>query len=647
MSESDEKPLAARVAEALGTAYTLEGEIGRGGMGVVYRARDEMLKRRVAIKVLPPELAFQGDIRERFKREAQTAGQLLHPHIVPIYSVGEAKGIVYFVMGYVDGESVAGRVKRKGSLPAEEARRIMKESADALSAAHAVSVVHRDIKPDNILLEGTRGRVMVTDFGIAKALSQGSGATLTGAGVAIGTPAFMSPEQAAGEKEIDGRSDLYSLGIVTYQMLAGELPFNAPTVAGILMKQITEPAPDIRRARPDVPEDLALAVARCLEKDPENRWPTADALRRALESRTVTGYRPTGTTWRAGQARGNTNQRPSSTASRRPLAGNPRSPIGGIDEPLPGLGNLPAPRAPRARQLDRRPDRRPAWQERNEKSGEIAIPDTGEPKVVQKVRAQFATWLAVNGGLFLVNVATTGLDQPWFLAPAAFMGISLLNNYSKLWQAGYSWRDVLRRPPAPDSIESSLDAGKGGLLPKALPIPAEREFGEQYPLIRQVHGDRAAIFKLVERLPPSEREVLKDINETVDGLYRRALDLGRTLHMMDGEMAAGGTSRIDDRIATLRAQPQDEERDRHISLLERQKATVAQLEVRKAQVARHLDSCVLAMQNLRLDLLKLKSSNVAEVMGDITQATQAARALSRNVDNAIAAAGEVREAMER
>jgi len=645
MSDTFDKPLAARVAEALGTAYTLEGEIGRGGMGVVYRARDEQLKRRVAIKVLPPELAFQQDIRERFKREAQTAGQLLHPHIVPIYSVGEAKGIVFFVMGYVDGESVAGRVKRKGPLPPEEARRIMKESADALSAAHAVSVVHRDIKPDNILLEGTRGRVMVTDFGIAKALSQGSGATLTGAGVAIGTPAFMSPEQAAGEKEIDGRSDLYSLGIVTYQMLAGELPFNAPTVAGILMKQITEPAPDIRRTRPDVPEDLALAVARCLEKDPENRWPTADALRRALESRTVTGYRPTGTSWRAGTSRSTGNQRPPTAAGRRPLTANPRSPIGGnANEPIAGFGNLPAPRAPRS--PDRRYDRRPAWQERNEKSGEMVIPDTGEPKIVQKVRAQFAAWLAVNGGLFLMNVATTQLSPPWFLFPAAGMGIGLLSNYSKLWQAGYSWRDVLRRPAAPDSIESSRDSNKG-LLAKVVPAPPEREFGEQYPLIRQVHGDRAAIFKLVERLPPSEREVLKDINETVDGLYKRALDLGRTLHMMDGEMAAGGTTRIDERIAALKAQPADEERDRHISLLERQKSTVAQLESRKLQVARHLDSCVLAMQNLRLDLLKLKSSNVSEVMGDITQATQAARALSRNVDNAIAAAGEVKEAMER
>src|SRR5512146_681434 len=276
MTDPTDQPLPARLSQALGEAYTLEGEIGRGGMGVVYRARDERLQRRVAIKVLPPELAFQSDIRQRFTREAQTAAKLSHPHIVPIHTVGEGQGLVYFVMGYVDGESVGGRIKRRGQLPVEEVRRIMKETADALSAAHGLGVVHRDIKPDNILLEGTRGRVMVTDFGIAKALSQSSGATLTGAGVAIGTPAFMSPEQAAGEKEIDGRTDLYSLGIVAFQMLTGELPFYAPPVAGILMKQITEPAPDLRARRPACPEALALAIARCLEKDPANRWPTAD-----------------------------------------------------------------------------------------------------------------------------------------------------------------------------------------------------------------------------------------------------------------------------------------------------------------------------------------------------------------------------------
>ncbi|HMH56050.1 MAG TPA: serine/threonine-protein kinase, partial [Gemmatimonadales bacterium] len=177
MTEPSETPLPARLAEALGAAYTIEGEIGRGGMGVVYRARDERLQRRVAIKVLPPELAFQQDIRERFTREAQTAARLSHPHIVPIHSVGEGRGLVYFVMGYVEGESVAARIRRRGQLPVEEARRIMKETADALSAAHSLSVIHRDIKPDNILLEGTRGRVMVTDFGIAKALSSTSGAT--------------------------------------------------------------------------------------------------------------------------------------------------------------------------------------------------------------------------------------------------------------------------------------------------------------------------------------------------------------------------------------------------------------------------------------------------------------------------------------
>src|SRR5690348_4283808 len=345
VTDPADKPLAARLGEALGDAYTIEGEVGRGGMGVVYRARDERLQRRVAIKVLPPELAFQRDIRERFTREAQTAARLSHPNIVPIHTVGEGQGLVYFVMGYVDGESVAARIRRRGKLPVDEARRIMMEAADALSAAHALSIIHRDIKPDNILLEGPRGRVMVTDFGIAKALSSTSGATLTGAGVAIGTPAFMSPEQAAGERDIDGRSDVYSLGVVTYQMLTGELPFTSPTVAGILMKQITEPAPDVRDRRPDVPEDLALAVSRCLEKDPENRWPSADALRRALESRVVGGYRPTGTAWRAGgrgaaagtEPRRNdvgAGERPRSTRERlAPSARRPISPIG--RPPLP------------------------------------------------------------------------------------------------------------------------------------------------------------------------------------------------------------------------------------------------------------------------------------------------------------------------
>ncbi len=199
--------LAARLTQALGAGYTLEGEIGRGGMGVVFSARDERLKRGVAVKVLPPELAFREEIRLRFLREAETAARLSHPHIVPIHSVGEGPdGLVYFVMAFVDGESLGAKLKRRSRLPPEEARRIMQETADALGAAHALGIIHRDVKPDNILLEGSRGRVVVTDFGIAKALSSTTGgATLTATGVAIGTPHYMSPEQAAGDREIDGQ----------------------------------------------------------------------------------------------------------------------------------------------------------------------------------------------------------------------------------------------------------------------------------------------------------------------------------------------------------------------------------------------------------------------------------------------------------
>ena len=291
MKDTDTPSLAGRLADALKEDYTIEGEIGRGGMGVVYVARDLKLKRRVAIKVLPPDLAYRAEIHTRFTREAQTAGRLSHPHIVPIHAVGEADGLVYFVMGFVDGETLGARLKRRGRLPIEEVRRIMKETSDALGLAHTMSVIHRDIKPDNILLDGTRRRVMVTDFGIAKALSDSGTGTLTGTGVAIGTPTYMSPEQAAGERAIDARSDLYSLGVVAYETLVGQTPFRAPTVPGMLMKQITEPPPDILIARPECPEELAATIMRCLEKDPENRWATADALRRALESRTSVPYR--------------------------------------------------------------------------------------------------------------------------------------------------------------------------------------------------------------------------------------------------------------------------------------------------------------------------------------------------------------------
>jgi hypothetical protein len=241
-----------------------------------------------------------------------------------------------------------------------------------------------------------------------------------------------------------------------------------------------------------------------------------------------------------------------------------------------------------------------------------------------------------------INVAT-GIEQPWFLFPMFGMGIGLLKNYATLWQAGYSWRDVLSRPPAPDAMETLAKGGRGS---KPIPLPDLEEYGAQLPAVMQVHGDRLAILKLMAKLPTSERKMLPDIQQTVDALYARATDLGRTLHAMDSNLDAEGITAIDERIAGLSREPDDPERARRLNLLERQRQTITDLRGRRSQIASHLESCVLAMQNVRFDLLRLRSAGVAAVLGDLTQATQQAKALSRDVDNVIAAAGEIREAMK-
>src|SRR6185312_10292900 len=268
-----------RVTAAVGDAYQVNAEIGRGGMAVVYRATDVRLKRAVAIKVLPPELAFRGDVRRRFLREAQTAAQLSHPNIVPIFSVDERDGIVFFVMGLVDGESLAARIAR-GPLSIADARRILGDVAGALAYAHAHGVVHRDVKPDNILIEREGGRPMVTDFGIARAVEADSRLTVTG--IAVGTPAYMSPEQALGERDVDGRSDIYSLGVVAYQALSGVLPFQASNTPAMLVKHVSEAPDPIGDRCSDVPPALAAAIDHALAKRPEQRWSSAAEFRDAL-----------------------------------------------------------------------------------------------------------------------------------------------------------------------------------------------------------------------------------------------------------------------------------------------------------------------------------------------------------------------------
>jgi serine/threonine-protein kinase len=262
---------------------------------------------------------------------------------------------------------------------------------------------------------------------------------------------------------------------------------------------------------------------------------------------------------------------------------------------------------------------------------------------VQHVRGQFASWAAVSLGCLGINVAT-GLDTPWFLFPTFGMGIGMLRSYARLWQSGYSWRDVLTRPPAPDAVETMLV--KGAKLPRRLPQPTADEFGGHLPQVLQVQSDRFAIGKLMEKLPPSERKMLPEVQQTVDSLYERATDLARTLHAMDSNLDTEGLGTIDERIAALSKEPDDPERARRLNLLQRQRQTIVDLRGRRSQVASHLESCVLAMQNVRFDLLRLRSAGVAAVLGDLTQATQQAKALSRDVDNAIAAAGEIREAMK-
>lgn len=268
----------ASLRAALKGQYAIERELGRGGMGIVVLARDERLDRRVALKVLPPTLAEQSDTRERFLREARMSAQLSHPNIVPVYRADDIGGFAFFAMGFVDGETLGDRIRDRGALAPAEVVRILREVSWALAYAHARGIVHRDVKPDNILLERSSGKAIVTDFGIARADFNPS---LTQDGLVLGTVHYMSPEQSSGDA-LDGRSDLYALGCVGFLALSGRLPFEGQSPQSILIAHATKEPPSLRSVAPQVPPPLAAVIDQCLRKAPADRFATGEELAEAL-----------------------------------------------------------------------------------------------------------------------------------------------------------------------------------------------------------------------------------------------------------------------------------------------------------------------------------------------------------------------------
>ena len=300
-----------QVRQAFAKAYAVEREVGQGGMATVYVARDLKHARQVALKVLRPELAsaMGGD---RFPREIQIVAQLAHPHILPLHDSGEHGGFLFYVMPFVEGESLRQKLSREGRLSLREAVRILREVVDALAYAHERGIVHRDIKPDNVMLSGRHA--VVTDFGVAKAVSAAGADKLTTVGLALGTPAYMSPEQAMGETDLDHRADIYAVGVMAYEMLAGEQPFNRSTAQAILSAQVLDAPPDIRSKRDEVPPALAELIARCLAKDKAARWQSAEEMLPILEMALTPSGGMTPTSTRPIQA---TSTRPSARPGRR------------------------------------------------------------------------------------------------------------------------------------------------------------------------------------------------------------------------------------------------------------------------------------------------------------------------------------------
>jgi serine/threonine-protein kinase len=675
LASAADDELRAHVERALAAHYELDCEIGRGGMGIVYRAKDKRLKRNVAIKLLPPELAFRSEIKSRFLREAETAAQLSHPNIVPIYTVDEQEGLVFFVMAYISGDNLAKRLHERGVLTVDETRRILREVADALAYAHDRGVVHRDIKPDNILLEQASGRPLVTDFGIARAMDSEGDSRLTATGMAIGTPAYMSPEQAAGEREIDGRSDLYSLGILGYQMLTGEPPFVASSTPAMLVKHISERPIPVEQRRTDAPADLARAVMMLLEKDPANRFPSASALVTALDSGEVPmPARRSSASMPFDADRSQRSSDPGAEYARRleqdivgRASGFAMRPSGQGASNDAGYSSPQPLYAPMGRQL-----------------GDMTRPQDGAPTGdelrrwenphVVGFRKKIAPYLFVNGVIMLFSLFGHG----GFFPLTVLWSIIIAFQYAKLWSEGYDWRDVFRQPRDRELMEvfeeffeyvramfnpvsrarlrqqraerRALARMGAPQLPSGMDASPPASYaaaaltGASGDRARQAIADRDEVIRRLNALPKAERERFSDVARSASALADRVGSLALSLEELSRHDVASSREVLEREIQTLEnaANPLErgsEDRVRRLAYLKRQRRALVDAEKKRGAVAEKLETCAVALQNMRYDMMRLSAS--PQMHQHITSLANKALSLAENVDEAVFVADEM------
>ncbi len=431
-------PVFDRLARALAGRYTLARELGRGGMAAVYLATDVKLGRQVALKVLAPAMrAYLG--AERFEREVRLVARLSHPHIVPLFEAGEAGGLLYYAMEYVEGESLRERLAREGPLPVGDAVGIAVQVADALQYAHDNGVIHRDVKPANILL--SRGHALVTDFGVAKLLdarAEPGQDSLTGTGFAPGTAEYMSPEQAAGERRLDARSDVYALAAVLYEMLAGAPPFTAPTAQAVVARILVEPPPRLRAARSGLPPHVERAVERGLAKRPDDRPPSARAFAAALAGPQPARAAP----WR---------RPPVLLTGAAALAA------------LGALGALGAPLARKLLRPARPPPARPAGMVRVPAGAYVVGGAPWREPATVRLDAFYLDSTEVTVAAFARYLAATGGAPPWAERPPGRWPVT-----GVLWAeaAAYcAWREPGGRLPTEDEWEAAARGPRGWRYP--------------------------------------------------------------------------------------------------------------------------------------------------------------------------------------